>query len=84
MALTAWGDRWTAPKGERPVGYFHRDCRTMFIPKVCCSVCGEPVTWEHVDNLPGPGHLARGTMFSRAFMSERLTATDSPLKPARR
>jgi DNA-binding HxlR family transcriptional regulator len=85
MALTAWGDRWTAPEGERPVNYRHRGaCTQIFTPTVCCSACGQAVTMHDVDVLPGPGHPAKGTTLARAFMAERLATTNDQLRKAGR
>jgi DNA-binding HxlR family transcriptional regulator len=84
MALTAWGDRWTAPKGERPVGYRHRECGQIFTPTVVCSSCSRPVTMPVVDVLAGPGHVAKGTSLTRAFIADRLGTTRAPLRGPKR
>jgi DNA-binding HxlR family transcriptional regulator len=73
MALTAWGDRWATPEGGPPVRYRHRDCGEVFTPAVCCSSCGQPVTADQVDLLPGPGgRQAPGTMLAGDFIAQRL------------
>lgn len=71
IALTAWGDRWFAPKQGPPVRFRHRDCGEVFVPQVHCSRCNEPVTASNVDVLPGPGGRAGpGTR----LVAERLAA----------
>jgi HxlR-like helix-turn-helix len=74
MVLTAWGDRWATPEGGPPVRYRHSDCDEVFTPTVCCSSCGEAVTADDVDLLPGPGgRRAPGTMLAGEFIAERLS-----------
>jgi DNA-binding HxlR family transcriptional regulator len=74
MVLTSWGDRWTTPEGGPPVRYRHRDCDEVFTPTVCCSSCGQAVTVDEVDLLPGPGgRRAPGTMLAGEFIAERLS-----------
>ncbi len=55
MALMAWGDKWATPAGGPPVRLVHHECGAEFTPRVCCSVCGKPVTTADVTALPGPG-----------------------------
>ncbi|MEW2355716.1 helix-turn-helix domain-containing protein [Spirillospora sp. NPDC029432] len=55
MAMMAWGDRWQTPAGGPPVRLVHEACGHEFTPRVACSECGEPVTADTVDVLPGPG-----------------------------
>jgi DNA-binding HxlR family transcriptional regulator len=57
IALTAWGDRWVAPKEGPPVRFRHR-CGEVFDPVVTCPACQEPVTTDNVRALPGPGARA--------------------------
>ena len=54
IALTAWGDRWSAPDGP-PVLYRHRACGSDVRPEVVCASCGEVHDLEQVDAHPGPG-----------------------------
>jgi DNA-binding HxlR family transcriptional regulator len=78
MALTAWGDRWATPEGGPPVRYRHRDCGHVFTPTVCCPSCGQAVTAEAVEVLPGPGgRRAPGTMLTGEFLTQRLNASHS-------
>jgi DNA-binding HxlR family transcriptional regulator len=72
MALTAWGDRWVGPKQGPPVRFRHRGCGAQFVPEVCCSHCGEPITAESVDVLPGPGgRAAPGTRLIAKLLRDR-------------
>ncbi len=54
-ALTAWGDRWLAPKQGPPLRLQHRTCGKFFTPTVACSRCGEAVSAEDVVAHGGPG-----------------------------
>ncbi|WP_116452205.1 winged helix-turn-helix transcriptional regulator [Blastococcus litoris] len=68
IALTAWGDRWSAPDGP-PVLYHHRPCGGDLRTQTVCTSCGEVHDASEVDALPGPGMPA-----DRARrMEERLT-----------
>jgi DNA-binding HxlR family transcriptional regulator len=81
MALTAWGDRWTAPEDGPPVAYRHRDCQQIIEPTVCCPSCREPITIDDVEVIAEPGRLlGRGTSMVAEFISRRLKATDSALR----
>jgi DNA-binding HxlR family transcriptional regulator len=40
LALTEWGDRWSAPHG-RPVTFEHERCRGRVALKIECTRCGE-------------------------------------------
>jgi DNA-binding HxlR family transcriptional regulator len=69
IALTAWGDRWSAPDGP-PVLYRHSACGADVRSEVVCASCGEVHDLEQVDAHPGPGMPA-----DRARrMEERLAA----------
>src|ERR1700709_1369741 len=39
LALTAWGDRWSAPDGP-PILYSHRGCGSEVSTEVVCATCG--------------------------------------------
>jgi DNA-binding HxlR family transcriptional regulator len=58
LALTAWGDRWAAPKAGKPVLFTHRGCGKEFSPSVCCPHCGELVGVDDAIAKPGPGGKA--------------------------
>ncbi|MFT4095783.1 MAG: helix-turn-helix domain-containing protein [Rhodoblastus sp.] len=61
MALTAWGDRWKAPRKGAPLEFVHRDCGHTFRPRVVCSECAGEVSHDNVIPVPGPGaRVARG------------------------
>ncbi len=54
-ALTAWGDRWAAPRAGKPMLLVHRSCGKEIAPRVSCPDCGEALTAESVSTKPGPG-----------------------------
>ena len=54
IALTAWGDRWSAPDGA-PVLYRHRVCGSEVRHEVTCTTCGDVDELAAIDALPGPG-----------------------------
>jgi len=71
-ALTAWGDRWVAPKQGPPVRLQHRTCGEFFTPAVTCSHCGEPVTADDIVTHGGPGgRSGRGTRLVAKVLRER-------------
>jgi len=55
LAISAWGDRWTAGDAGPPVLYRHRSCGEMTHAEIRCAACGEPLHSDDVDVLPGPG-----------------------------
>ncbi len=55
IALTAWGDKWATPANGVPILFRHRACGHILSPIVTCSNCGEIVTADGLDPLPGPG-----------------------------
>jgi len=62
IALTAWGDRWVAPRAGSPLLFEHRRCGKQFHPQVHCPHCGEKVSAADVVAKPGPGgRMAPGT-----------------------
>lgn len=64
-ALTVWGDRWATPPGGPPVLFRHRVCEHRTKPRVACSDCGQPLTAEELEFLPGPGaRSGPGTLLS--------------------
>ncbi|MFI6324561.1 winged helix-turn-helix transcriptional regulator [Nonomuraea sp. NPDC050556] len=69
LALTAWGDRWVAPQEGPPIRVRHTTCGQVAPPTVCCSACGEPLTADDVEMIPGPGgRAAPGTMAVGRFL----------------
>jgi DNA-binding HxlR family transcriptional regulator len=54
IALTQWGDRWSAPEGP-PVRYRHRTCGSDVRSEVTCTACGEVEDLAGIDAHPGPG-----------------------------
>ncbi|MBO0704676.1 MAG: helix-turn-helix transcriptional regulator [Candidatus Dormibacteraeota bacterium] len=55
MAMTAWGDRWTAGEAGPPVLLRHRGCGAVTHAELRCAHCGEPLSAGEVDVEPGPG-----------------------------
>jgi DNA-binding HxlR family transcriptional regulator len=55
MAMSAWGDRWTAGAAGPPVLRRHRSCGEYVQAEVRCSHCGELLHGQDVDIEPGPG-----------------------------
>jgi DNA-binding HxlR family transcriptional regulator len=54
IALTEWGDRWSAPAGE-PVLYRHHSGQHSVRLRLVCDVCGELKDVDEIGALPGPG-----------------------------
>jgi DNA-binding HxlR family transcriptional regulator len=57
VALTSWGDRWSAPQGP-PIVYEHEACGGAIELQLRCSLCNEVATPAAVTALPGPGFRA--------------------------
>jgi len=55
MAITAWGDRWTAGDAGPPALLRHRGCGELTHAELRCARCGEPLHANEVDIEPGPG-----------------------------
>ncbi len=55
MAITAWGDRWTAGEAGPPALLRHRACGAVTHAEVRCANCGERLRAGDVDVEPGPG-----------------------------
>ena len=51
VALTAWGDRWSAPDGP-PVSYRHRHCGGNVQQRMTCSLCGEVMKSAEIEARP--------------------------------
>jgi DNA-binding HxlR family transcriptional regulator len=57
MAISAWGDRWTAGAAGPPVYRRHRTCGERVQAEIRCSHCGELLHGQDVDIEEGPGSL---------------------------
>jgi DNA-binding HxlR family transcriptional regulator len=55
MAITAWGDRWTAGEPGPPVLLRHQACGHLTHAEIRCAHCGKPLHATEVDVEPGPG-----------------------------
>jgi DNA-binding HxlR family transcriptional regulator len=77
MAMTAWGDRWTAGEAGPPVYLRHRACGQVTHAEVRCACCGEPLDEAGVDVEPGPGLNAPADPAA-------ATAAGAPAAPGRR
>jgi DNA-binding HxlR family transcriptional regulator len=55
LAITAWGDRWTAAKAGPPVLVRHHHCGQLTHAEIRCARCGHPLHASEVDIQPGPG-----------------------------
>jgi DNA-binding HxlR family transcriptional regulator len=67
LAISAWGDRWTAGEAGPPVLRRHRGCGHLTQAELRCAHCGEPIHASDVDVEPGPGakRAARSTTDAR-------------------
>jgi len=55
LAMTAWGDRWTAGEAGPPALLRHRTCGELTRAELRCGRCGEPLHASGVDVEIGPG-----------------------------
>ena len=55
LAISAWGDRWTAGKAGPPVLRRHRICGHLTQAEIRCAHCGEPLRARDVDVESGSG-----------------------------
>jgi DNA-binding HxlR family transcriptional regulator len=74
IALTAWGDRWAAPRGA-PVVYRHAGCGGRIEHRLTCTTCGDIALGAAVEAHPGPG--ARPARASAPQSGERLPSATS-------
>lgn len=58
LAITAWGDRWTAGEAGPPALLRHRTCGQLTHAELHCAQCGEPLHAHDVDVEQGPGFAA--------------------------
>jgi DNA-binding HxlR family transcriptional regulator len=61
MAITGWGDRWTAGEAGPPVRLRHRACGEITHAELRCAECGEILRAGEVEVEPGPGAAAPPT-----------------------
>ena len=55
LAISAWGDRWTAGDAGPPVIVRHTACGQATHVEPHCAACGEPLHASDVSFEPGPG-----------------------------
>jgi DNA-binding HxlR family transcriptional regulator len=55
MAMTAWGDRYTAAEAGPPVLLRHAGCGQITTAELRCSCCGELLHAADIAHEPGPG-----------------------------
>jgi DNA-binding HxlR family transcriptional regulator len=55
LAITAWGDRWTAGTAGPPVLFRHRGCGELTRADLRCAHCGDPLHATDVAGEAGPG-----------------------------
>jgi DNA-binding HxlR family transcriptional regulator len=70
VALTEWGDRWSAPDGP-PVLYRHAVCGGGVGSVVVCETCGPVDDPAEVQALPGPGMPAERAAVMEARAAAR-------------
>jgi DNA-binding HxlR family transcriptional regulator len=58
LAMTAWGDRWTAGDAGPPALVRHAGCGHATRAEPHCAHCGEPMHATDVRIEPGPGLAA--------------------------
>jgi DNA-binding HxlR family transcriptional regulator len=54
IALTEWGDRWSAPDGP-PIIYQHDDCGGRVRLQLKCEDCNNTLAPGQISTRPGPG-----------------------------
>jgi DNA-binding HxlR family transcriptional regulator len=59
MSIVRWGDKWRADEDGIPMEFIHTGCGQKADPVYCCSDCGEPVDFENLKPVPGPGVLKK-------------------------
>jgi DNA-binding HxlR family transcriptional regulator len=55
VALTQWGDRWTADPEGPAVDILHRDCEEPVSVTITCAAGHGPLTARDTRGVPGPG-----------------------------
>ena len=75
LALTAWGDKWRAPKGKAPLRVRHRACGHATHALPSCAACGEALALDQLAFEPGPGGRdAPGTALVGQLLARRRPA----------
>lgn len=59
ISIISWGDKWTADEDGVPLDFIHTGCGHKAKPFYCCSDCGEPVGFDNLTPVPGPGVLKK-------------------------
>jgi DNA-binding HxlR family transcriptional regulator len=82
LALTEWGDRWSAPEGP-PVLYRHRACGSPVSVDVTCETCGTIPDTAVVRALPGQGMPADRAerMLQRIALEDARATTGTAATP---
>jgi DNA-binding HxlR family transcriptional regulator len=57
LAISAWGDRWTAGEAGPPVLFRHRTCGELTHAELRCARCNTPLHASDVEVEPGPGAM---------------------------
>ena len=70
IALTEWGDRWSAPNGP-PILYSHTVCGSEVSHEVVCATCGRINDPAEVQARPGPGMTNERIELMAKLMSGR-------------
>jgi hypothetical protein len=70
IALTEWGDRWSAPNGP-PILYSHTVCGSGVSHEVVCATCGRINDPAEVQARPGPGMTNERIELMAKLMSGR-------------
>jgi DNA-binding HxlR family transcriptional regulator len=70
IALTEWGDRWSAPEGP-PILYSHTVCGSGVRHEVVCAKCGRLDDAAEVQAGPGPGMSAERIELMENLMAGR-------------
>ena len=72
LALTAWGDKWRAPKNRAPLLVRHRGCGHATHAQPASAACGEPLALGELVFEPGPGgREAPGTALVGQLLARR-------------
>jgi DNA-binding HxlR family transcriptional regulator len=59
LAISAWGDKWTAGPLGPPALFRHRTCGRRTHAELHCSACGQRLRAADVEVSPGPGARPR-------------------------